>query len=317
LLPICRLDCYRPDISIYSWCGFQKPGYKTTTMNGWDFSILWAAGRAVLLGQDLYNVAHFFYPLPFAYILAGVATMPLPVAYWLWLAFNLGLLVYFFRRDFWQWLLFVPVLHLFSSGQVELVWWGMERGMGRHWRGALLGSLITLKPQTAVLLLPWHVVDWLRYDRPTLFRWIGLTSLIWGVPLLWRPGWILEWLAATPPYRLLSASNSPGIFSLIRLLPALWPVLAVAAVAIFLWGQWQSKEIARATALVSSPVGLFYSTMALLGCAPAWLLTPLSLLATGLSLLTRTFIPFLTLPLAVVGWQVWRKRHLSEIDKQS
>lgn len=276
-------------------------------MNGWDFSILWAAGQAVLQKQDPYSLAHFYYPLPFAYGLAGIAIFPLPVAYGLWLAVNLGLLVFFFRRRFWQWMLYVPVLHLFSSGQVELLWWSMERGMGRHWRGALLGALITLKPQTALLLLPWHLLDWLRYDRRTLIRWTGLTVLIWGLPLLWRPQWISDWMQSTPPYELLSASNTPGLFSLLRLFPALWPALAIVAVAIFLWGQWQSKETARATALLSSPVGLFYSAMALLDCAPAWLLTPLSILAAGLSLLTQTFIPFVMLPLAVIGWQIGGK----------
>ena len=277
-------------------------------MNGWDFGILWAGGQAVLQGQDPYSVDYFYYPLPMAYALAILALLPQGAAYWLWLAFNLGLLVYFFRRKFWQWMLYVPILHLFSSGQMELFWWSMERWMGRHWRGALLGAVITLKPQTALLLLPWHLLDWLRHDRKMLLRWAGLTLLIWGLPLLWRPHWIAEWMRAVPPYDLLSASNTPGIFSLLRLWPALWPVLAVIAVIIGVWGQFQSKEIARATATLSSPLGLFYSTLALLGCAPAWLLTPLSLLVAGLSLWLRNFVPFMALPLAVLGWQWWGTR---------
>jgi hypothetical protein len=277
-------------------------------VNGWDFSILWAGGRAVLEGRDPYGVAFFYYPLPLAYALAVFAILPRSVAFWLWLFTNLGLLVLFFRRRFWQWTLFAPVLHQLSSGQLDLFWWSMERWMGRHWLGAFLGAVITLKPQAALLLLPWHLVDWFRHDRRTLLRWAVLSLLIWGIPMLWRPGWILDWLRAAPAYGLLSASNTPGVFSLLRIFPALWPVLAVLAVAVFVWGQLQSKEVARASAVLSSPVGLFYSTVVLLDCAPAWLLTPLSLLVAGLSILLRNFIPFMALPLAVLGWQIYHKR---------
>ena len=277
-------------------------------MNGWDFSILWAAGQAVLHGQDPYGVAHFYYPLPLAYALAGISWLPLPVAYYLWLAMNLGLLIAFFRRRFWQWLLYAPVLHRLSSGQVEFAWWCMERGVGRHWRGAILAALITLKPQTALYLLPWHLWDWAQHDRRTLLRWAGLTILVWGIPCIWQPAWIADWLHAAPDYGLLSASNAPGIFSLLRLFPATWPVLALAAVAILVWGVQQREEIARAATMLAAPVGLFYSTMGLLDCAPAWLLTPISLLAVGLSLLTGTFVAFLMLPLVVIGWHCQGRR---------
>lgn len=279
-------------------------------MNGWDFSILWAAGQAILHGQDPYGVAHFFYPLPFAYALAGLAWLPLPVAYYLWLAINLGLLVAFFRRRFWQWLLYVPIMHLFSSGQVGFAWWCMERGVGRHWRGAALAALMTFKPEMALWLLAWHLWDWLQHDRRTLLRWAGLTILLWGIPCIWRPGWIADWLHAAPAYGLLSASNAPGIFSLVRLWPAIWPLLAIVALAILVWGIRQREESVRAATMLATPLGLFYSTMALLDCAPAWLLTPASLLAAGLSLLTSTFIPFMILPLVVIAWHWQGNRSL-------
>lgn len=280
-------------------------------MNGWDFAVIWAGGQAVLHGQDPYSVEFFYYPLPLAYALAILAVLPQEAAFWLWLAANLGLLLFFFRRRFWQWLLFVPILHQFSSGQLELVWWSLERCMVGSWRSALLGAVITLKPQTALLLLPWHLLQWLRYDRVTLARWAGLCLLLWGFPMLWRPGWILDWLRSAPHHPLLSASNTPGMFSLMKIVPSIWPLLAIAALIIFSWGQFRSKEVARATAVLTSPVGLFYSTLALLDCAPARVLIPISLLAAALSLLVENFVPFMALPVAVLLWH-WLKKSVAQ-----
>ncbi|MBZ0300791.1 MAG: hypothetical protein K8J31_13660 [Anaerolineae bacterium] len=281
-------------------------------MNGWDFTIFWQAGQAILNGQNPYQVEAFYYPLPYAYGMIVIAVLPLAVALALWQVCNLGMLVLAFRKRFWQWLFYLPVLHGLSSGQNTLLWWFMASGLGRHWRGALLGALMTLKPQTAFLLLSWHLVDWLLHDRRTFLRWAALTALLWGSFLLVRPGWMNEWLGAQSNSAWIeTAGSSPGLFSLLRLAPEIWPFLAVVAAVVYIWGQFQSVAVARATALMASPLGLFYETMALMGMAPAWLLVPLSLLATGLSFATVTFVPFLSLPLAVIGWSYYRRRAAS------
>ncbi len=278
-------------------------------MAGWDFSILWAAARALIEGQDVYTVTAFFYPLPVIYLLAPLGLLPMGTALAAWLAINFALLVAAFRRAFWVWLLYVPMLHLFSSGQVELVLWGLEHAIKSGWRGALFAALITLKLQTALILLPYHLVGWLRNDRAMLIRFGVCTSVIWGLPLLWRPGWIGDWLRARGDSSFFEfAPNAPGVFTLLRISDGLLIPLVIAAVVIFVWGMFQDKATARAAAMLASPVGLFYTTIQLAGCAPAWLLVPVSIGATALTFATNTFIPFAALPLAVIGYQAWHKR---------
>jgi hypothetical protein len=280
-------------------------------MNGWDFSIFWQAGQAVLNGQDPYSVEAFYYPLPFASILALIALIPLATALIIWQISNFAMLVAAFRKKFWQWLFYLPVLHALSSGQNTLLWWFLASGLGRHWRGAIIGAFMTLKPQTAFLLLSWHLLDWLRHDRPIFFRWLALTLLLWGLPFMIRPGWVGDWLNAQSGGSMIeTAGSSPGLFSLLRIAPGLWPVLIVIAIAVYIWGQFQSMPVARAAALLASPLGLFYEAMAIMGIAPAWLLVPLSLIATALSFATQTFIPYITLPLAVIGWDYRQRRQL-------
>lgn len=275
---------------------------------GWDFIVLWSAGNALLHGSSPYLlVPDFKYPVQFAYFMAIAAIIPVHIAYLLFLMLSIGLMIIILRRRFWQWLFYVPVLHMFMYGNPELIWWAMAAGLGRHWRGAILGALITLKPQSAFVLLPWHLLDWLRHDRVTLVRWAILTAVIWLAPLLWYPGWVHEWQTNTN-YIYGSLFVSPGVFMLLNFIPTLLPMIGVLAVLIFLWGQffqpYHSKAISRATALLAVPAGLFHSHMALMDMGPAWLLVPLSLLAAILTVITSSFIGFLMLPIAVIAWNV-------------
>jgi hypothetical protein len=284
-------------------------------LNGWDFLVLWEAGAAVLKGIDPYSVNGFFYPLPVACFLAPFGLFPYEIAFGLWLILNAALLLFFFRRLTWAWLLYAPVLHLFSSGQVEMLLWSLERfiyagdrARTPGWRGAILVALITLKPQTAIVLLPWYGVHWLREDRGMLVRSGIATAALWGIPMLWRPRWILDWYAALSPAGFLtSAGNTPGLWSVAKIAPDLWPLILLVAVPLMAWGVCQTNAIARACALLAFPAGLFYSTFALLGTAPARILVPLSLLAVALTIVSSTFVPFLMLPLAVIVWNRWFK----------
>jgi hypothetical protein len=83
---------------------------------------------------------------------------------------------------------------------------------------------------------------------------------------------------------------------------------AIAAICVLIWGLRQNESIARASVMLAAPVGSYYSTMALLDCAPAWLLVPVSLLATVLSLWLMVIVPFVLLPLAVIIWQLYLTR---------
>lgn len=289
-------------------------------MNGWDFSVLWAAGDAILNGRDPYKVSGFYYPLPFAYLIALFALIPERVAFGVWLAVNALLLVIFLRRAFWKWVLYFPVIHLFSSGQVELLWWCMARVLGRNWTSALIGALMTLKPQSALLLLTFHLWDWLRHSRRTFAAWLGLTAALWAAPLLWRPSWVQDWLAATPAAStgfLGAAQSAPGLFSLTRFAPELVPILAVVGAAIALWGLTQREPITRACLLLASPVGLFYVAMALMDTAPAILLVPLSLIAAVLIVATQSMIPMIALPIAVIGWHFYQSRRQARLRSAS
>ncbi len=295
-------------------------------MNAYDFSINFYAGLMLLAGVDPYNNYLYRYPFPFTYFWALLA-LPgydaMPLMFILWGVVNVGLLIYAFRKNFWQWIFYFPVLHELSAGQVELMFWTMEREIRPGWRGAILGAFITMKPQSAIILLPWHLVNWLKTDRKTLGQWVICTALLWGVPLLWRPDWLSTWLGGrgADANLIYSASVTTGIFSTLRLtgqslnppysqtLLIILGILGVIAALIFLWGQFQpSKEIAKACASIANPLGLLYTQMTLMGTAPAWLLVPLNLISLVLALTWGNFVVCLIVPIAVIAWHVYQRR---------
>jgi hypothetical protein len=180
-----------------------------------------------------------------------------------------------------------------------------------------------MKPQTALILLPWHLVDWLKHDRKTLAKWVVCTALLWGVPLLWRPDWIYTWLTlrSGDANWVYSASVTTGIFSILRLsgepltapyspqVLTLLAILGTIAVVVYVAGQFHpSKEVGKATAMLGSPLGLLYTQMALMGTAPAWLLVPLSWITVIIALTTQNFVVCMLMPLAVLGWQFYKRR---------
>lgn len=276
-------------------------------MAGYDFGILWQAGRAVWLGQDPYQVGGFFYPLPVAYFFAILAALPRQTAFWVWLAFNLALLGWTLRKRAVAWAFYFPLLHLFSSGQVDLVLWALGSRLSFGWQSALAAAVITLKPQTAFIMLPWTLWRWLREDRRTLAMWGGMVAVLWGGLLLLDPAWPLRWHAAIPSLGTSARGNAPGLWSLERHVPEAWPALLAFAAAVFIWGLFQSRPVGWAAAALANPSGLFYTLLALMDTAPPWLLVPLSWIAVGLSLWWRVFTPWLIVPLAVIVYhRFWR-----------
>jgi hypothetical protein len=303
-------------------------------LNAYDFSINYFAGLLLLRGGDPYSNPLYRYPFPFTYFWALMALpgeQAMPLMFIIWGVINLGFLIYAFRKDFWKWIFYFPVLHEFSSGQVELMFWTMERNIKPGWRGAILGALLTMKPQSGLILLPWHLMDWLRHDRPTFIKWLASTAVLWGLPLLWQPDWIHTWLVGRSgdANLIYSASVSTGIFSVLRLTgqPLTPPFstslliilggLIVIALIIYIVGQFQpSLEIGKACALLVSPLGLLYTQMTVMGTAPAWLLVPINLLSVALALITGNFVPCLMVPIAVIVWHVWKQRQAAKIKLQ-
>lgn len=175
----------------------------------YDFMIFYYAGKAVLEGLSPYAVHDFIGPYPQAVLFAPLALLPLPVAYGLYLAFNLYMLWRLMRkRAVWAILSF-PVLFTLFVGQVDLP---LALGIGAvPW----LLPLAMIKPQVGFILAPWLLR---RFSRRDWIKAIGIGIFFLALSFLLRPGWFNEWMAAPPTMQAYSMRAS----NLYYIIPDAW-----------------------------------------------------------------------------------------------
>jgi hypothetical protein len=117
-------------------------------MGGYDFGVLWQAGRAIWQGQDPYGVSGFFCPLPVAYFFARLAALPRQVAFWVWLALHLVLLGWLVQRRAAP-----SALNALSRGNAPGLW-SLERLFPGTWPALLVLAVIVF---VWGLFQPWPV----------------------------------------------------------------------------------------------------------------------------------------------------------------
>ena len=282
-------------------------------MLGFDFSVFWDTGRAILDGRDPYSVHLSAYPPAMAYFYTLFALIPFALAFPIWCGANILFLVDALRRrglvkQLPAWLLSAPSLFIILTGQIDLFFFwlsGMLAAGG--WAGALAAALVTLKPQVAIVVLPWHLLAWLRRDRIQLLRWGGLCLLLHSFPLLFDPTIYARWVAAVASQPGWRASISSGVFLFANLGIPIW-VLAIPAAALLIWGLTRDEPTARAALLLAQPIGVWYEDVLLVGSVTWKLFLPLSLLAFLLAALFQNSLPLLLIPSGVLVWRLSKSR---------
>jgi hypothetical protein len=258
-------------------------------LNEYDFWWFWHGLERFINGGSPYNGFAYFWPMPLTVIFAPLALIPISIAFPLWLAFNALLLWLILRWKAIKWLAFLPMIYLFSSGQIILPFWAMAYKMERGKWAAAMAAFITLEPQLAFILLPFHLWRWLRQDRSTLYYWLLFTALLWGIPSLIWPQFTAEWVKTIVSGDAgHGTQTAPGLWSLTWSFPQLLPVLAIVSLALGIWGIRQREEIVRSVMALIVPVGFFYDTLMLMETAPALWLTIAGLIGiAGMALLAN------------------------------
>lgn len=158
-----------------------------------------------------------------------------------------------------------------------------------------------------------------------LGKFLVASLIVWCWPFLIYPTWFRDWTAGlnrvlVPPIS--SAANTTGFFSILRPLgvplyppydaTTLLPVALLVGLGLLglLWALRQNDEaMTRAAALLVNPMGLIHTQLTLMGGAPWWILVPLSWAALFASLSLGHFVPHMSIPLAILAWNWWQRRH--------
>ncbi|MBN1642162.1 MAG: LysE family transporter [Anaerolineae bacterium] len=276
-------------LSGVSWLNEGFPS--GTSLWAYDAGIYYRAGRAVLTRISPYAVYGFYSPFPMALLWAPLALFPLPVVYAVYVMINVWLL---WRQMGWRMIwavLSFPVLFTLFVGQVDLAF-----GLVLALLGPLAMPLVLMKPQTALVALPWmarHV------RRRTLSYGLVASVCVLGISFAIRPTWLGEWLQALPTRTDYARRDS----SLFWLLPtqakgtATWFALAIGlGLGILLDRRGQSWAAVH----LFSPVTNVYSVAAL----AEWI-GPVSMLLSWAAILCVGGDIHSGAPMFVVGLAIW------------
>jgi hypothetical protein len=302
-------------------------------MIGWDFSVFWEIGRAVLEGRSPYSVEFSRYPPATAFLFAIFALLPFMWAYGAWTGLNVVLYIHRLRRmklggSGWAWLLYTPFVFNILTGQVDILFWWAAMGLRpprqpspttletenssptrpslEPWIPALAAAFFTLKPQLAAVILPWYLVRWLLHERGLLLRWAGITGVLHALPLLYDPGIYGQWLAALTGVSEMKMGVSGGIFAFSLVGLPFW-LLAAVGLALAIWGLFQDELTSRAAQLTAFPITIWYDDILLAGVGPVLWMVALSWLAFVGAYLVENSLPLVAIPVAALGWLLYRR----------
>lgn len=284
---------------------------------GFDLDIMYRCGLALLAGQNPYALPGAAYPPAMVLLFAVLALLPWGVVLWTVTGLNIMALVALKGRSALVWLFFIPVFHVIASGQVSLffvlliplLWKG-------GWRAAVAVALFTLKPQLAIVALPFFLVRWMMTSegRWTLVKAAAISIALLVLPLVVRPTLYSEYLAvsgAATAYKWPGA----GVWNATAL--PTWALACMGAALGLLGLLTTSYPLSKAAMALGAPMFSYYDTVFLMDCGPAWLLVPVSWAALGLSHAVGSFLPFALIPLSAFLWAArkeyrWTKASSSE-----
>jgi hypothetical protein len=263
---------------------------------------MYRCGLALLAGQNPYALPGAAYPPAMVLLFAVLALLPWGVVLWTVTGLNVMALVALKGRSALLWLFFVPVFHVIASGQVSLffvlliplLWKG-------GWRAAVAVALFTLKPQLAIVALPFFVVRWMLTSEG---RWILVKATLISIallilPLVVRPTVYSEYLAVSSAA---TAYKWPGAGVWNATALPTWALACMGAALGLLGLLTTSYPLSKAAMALGAPMFSYYDTVFLMDCGPDWLLVPVSWVALGLSHAVGSFLPFALIPFAALAW---------------
>ncbi len=285
-------------------------------MVGWDFSVFWQIGQAILQGHNPYSVGYSVYPPATTFLFAPFGVLPFLPSFAIWTGINVILYLVTLRRaglkrSIWAWFAFTPLLFNLLSGQLDVFFFFLAAFLPfGGWPAVAAGVLLTLKPQLALVVLPWFLVRWVKNNPRLLLVW-GATSLaLHLLPLLFDPDIYQKWLTSLQGVSEMKMGVSSGVFSLTAFGVPVW-LAALVAIPVAVWGLFQDEATSRAAQLLAFPITIWYDDVLLAGSLPARWLVPYSVVVFAAAYFLQNNLPLATIPIVALAFRLYAKRQTS------
>jgi hypothetical protein len=234
-----------------------------------DLRVLWEIGRDILAGLSPYHLAGSWYPPAASYLFVPLALIPLPAAYILIGLANLAAAAYLIRQHGRWWAFFLPLAYILIAGQIDLFIMVMAlwlRDRDPDWKSIIFAALITLKPITAVIILPWFLVRWMIHERRAFWTFAAVTAALQLWPVFVRPSVFAEWAGRLMGGGASQYAGGIGIWLIAE--PGTIGIVIFGLIAAVISGfalAQDDAQASRALLAFASPFMLFYHPIVLMG----------------------------------------------------
>lgn len=274
-------------------------------VNNSDFAILWQIGEQILAGNGPYATGNSWYPPGASYLFVLFALLPFHVSYVTWLIINMGIFYKISQRFGTRWLLFFPVVFVFIAGQVDLIFVALVPFLKeKEWKAPVAAAIITLKPISAIVILPWFLVRWLLYDRKTFIRFVKYAIIIQAWPLLVRPQVVIEWIGTILGT---GTGHYLGGFGIWLFDSLSFPILAASSLLIICFGLiTDTAHRSRIYLSLANPYAMFYHAVYLVSDVPTSTILAANL-GFLLALINRSPLFLMLIPIAFLHSESFSK----------
>ena len=216
-----------------------------------DFYIFYQAGQAIAAGLSPYTVPGYFNPIQAAWLLSFTTFLPFQVWAWILVALSAAGVILLARKAAIWYLISAPFIFGAYMGMLDVLLWIPARLLG----GPGL-ALLTLKPQLAMIYIPFRLLEWKRAGDWKQIRLFVISILaLWGIPTAINPAWIRTWLAAMPTLesRMHGAASLAG-YIVIFDQPVFYVVVFALVMGVLLWKGSNTWPLAMSFSPALNPV---------------------------------------------------------------
>lgn len=278
-------------------------------MIGWDYSNFWKIGQVILAGGNPYSIEISWYPPATTFFFVIFSLIPFTFSFALWTGINFILFLNQLRTlksglQGLVWFFYTPVIFVFLTGQLDIFFFWLLIWLPKGgWRAVFAGVLLTLKPQLAVIILPWYLLRWVNHEKALVIRWMALTGILHLLPLFFDPLIYNKWFDVLGQIKSEIIPLSSGLFSLVEInIPVV--ILVLISFVLILYGLSTNESTSRSALLFGFPFTRWYDSLLITGTVPVQFLVPYSWVVFILAYLVKSNIPLATLPLAALTWQL-------------
>ncbi|KKL18859.1 hypothetical protein LCGC14_2471300, partial [marine sediment metagenome] len=166
----------------------------------------------------------------------------------------------------------------------------------KGWKAGYAAAFITLKPISAIIILPWFIIQWLREQPKTVLYFVLASLCIHLAPLLIEPRILFEWISVIMNSGTDHYLGGIGVWLLDGIHPLFLLLSSLVLIALALISK--RAAVSRALLALANPFAMFYHAVYLINERSSVRSILMANLGFVLAAITKSLAPLILIPTA-------------------